>query len=116
MAAYDFTEGKSILFDLPKTHPDITFVAEGFGRGANSNYYISVVGGLCIGDKNNTQPYLVSINDDIVMDKETGEPIVYSQDNLYILDDPKSTRLNTLNFVWNREYGKYVLTITIKTE
>lgn len=116
MSAYNFTEGKNILFDLPQYHPDINFDADGFGRGANSGYYISVVGGLYVSDKNNSQPYLVEINGDMVMDKETGEPIVFSQDNPYILDDPKSTRLNTLNFVWNEDYEKYVLTITIETE
>lgn len=113
MAAY--TEGKNILFDLPQYHPDINFEASEFGRD-DANYYISTVGGLYIGDKNNMQPYLVSVDGDFVVDDKSGEPIEFTKSNPYILDDPKSTRLNTLNFVWNREYGKYVLTITIKTE
>lgn len=113
MAVY--TEGKTILFDLPKTHPDIKFGPTGFGRD-NDNYYVSQVGGLYIGDKNNSQPYLVKINDDFVVDDRSGEPIVFGGENPYILNDPRETNLQFLNFVWNREYGKYVLTIQIETE
>lgn len=108
MAAY--TTGKNILFDLPQDHPDINFEASAFGRDTY-NYYISTVGGLYIGDKNNMQPYLVSFNGDFVVDDKSGEPIEFTKSNPYILDDPKGIRLHVLNFVWNREYEKYVLTI-----
>lgn len=109
----NFTEGKTILFDLPQDHPNFKFGPSEFGR---ENYYISVVGGLYIGDKNknNSQPYLVSINDDIVVDDRSGEPIVFGGKNPYILDDPQNTRLGVLNFVWNDEYEKYVLQVVSK--
>ncbi len=110
MAEYNFTTGKNILFDLPQDHPDMNFGPSEFGRD-DANYYISTVGGLYIG-KNNMQPYLVEINGDFVVDDKSGEPIEFTKSNPYILDDPKEIRLNVLNFVWNREYEKYVLTIS----
>lgn len=103
MAVY--TEGKTILFDF-KTHPDIEFGPTGFGR---DNYYVSQVGNFMIDDSD--VPYLVKIDRNMVVDDKSGEPIEFGGENPYILDDPKGIRLSVLNFVWNREYGKYVLTI-----
>ena len=111
MSEYNFTTGKNILFELPQDQPDLDFGPGNFGRD-NTNYYISTVGGLYIGGKNNMQPYLVKVDRKFVVDKESGEPIEFSKSNPYIPEfDPKGVGFHTLTFYWNDDYEKYVLEI-----